>query len=78
MLFPLHGKCYFLKEALLRPSPTPSLGLIPVHPPMTQEAPSQFRFHAAFGYCSSPFAALAELCENSGFAYPGLPVVPGR
>lgn len=33
---PTPGKCHFLKEAL----PCPSLGLIPIHPPLTREAPS--------------------------------------
>lgn len=53
MLFSLPGKCHFLKEALLRPPPTPSLGLIPVHLPMTQEAASQLQFYTDFGYYSS-------------------------
>lgn len=73
MLFPLPGKCHFLKEALLRPPPTPSLGLSPVHLPMTQEAAHSYNFTLTLVTIRAacvPLAPLVELCENSGLCYP--------
>lgn len=81
MLFPLPCKCHFLKEAL-HPPPTPSLGLIPVHLPMTQEALSQLQFYTDFGYYSNslcnPLPPWLSSVRTGVSLAPVLPVVPGN